>query len=448
VGEDAISRVISRLRKLSDGLGRDGWTLETITKVGYRLLPAGQTAEASAPTPASPRPGPSRRLLMAGGAGVAAAAAVAGGGVFLWREHNRPPQEAQVLVDKGTEALRQGLPQANAQAVGFFREAVTLAPDYADAWGALALGYNAMLLYTPPQRQAGVFTQAAAAARRALELDRNNPRGATALALLTPTFRNWRPADAQIVRAMDLSPGEPMLLLAYSRLLISVGRMREAVRVSQDAVRADSFAPFFRYVLAHALWGAGRIEEADLELSKALTRWPRHYALWFLQFHVWTHTGRADRAVALGEDLPSRPVGIPSPDVELSLNAARALVSRAPADIARVLETQRAAARRGSGYAENAMGWMCAFGEVDEAFAIARGLYFGEGFQIGAQRWSPDQGRFTVGRMPHVHPIFMPPTAAMRRDPRWPRLMSDLEITAYWRATGHQPDDPAWARSG
>ena len=36
VGEDAISRVISRLRKLSDGLGRDGWKLETVTKVGYR----------------------------------------------------------------------------------------------------------------------------------------------------------------------------------------------------------------------------------------------------------------------------------------------------------------------------------------------------------------------------------------------------------------------------
>ena len=34
VGEDAISRVISRLRRLSEGVGRDGWTLETVTKVG------------------------------------------------------------------------------------------------------------------------------------------------------------------------------------------------------------------------------------------------------------------------------------------------------------------------------------------------------------------------------------------------------------------------------
>src|SRR5262250_2972565 len=39
VGEDAISKVISRLRRLTETLGRESWTMETVTKVGYRLLP-------------------------------------------------------------------------------------------------------------------------------------------------------------------------------------------------------------------------------------------------------------------------------------------------------------------------------------------------------------------------------------------------------------------------
>jgi len=41
VGEDAINRVIGRLRRLLDGIGEGSHKLETITKVGYRLIPAG-----------------------------------------------------------------------------------------------------------------------------------------------------------------------------------------------------------------------------------------------------------------------------------------------------------------------------------------------------------------------------------------------------------------------
>jgi adenylate cyclase len=38
VGEDAIDRVIGRLRRLINGIGGGGFKLETITKVGYRLV--------------------------------------------------------------------------------------------------------------------------------------------------------------------------------------------------------------------------------------------------------------------------------------------------------------------------------------------------------------------------------------------------------------------------
>ena len=44
VGEDAIDRVIARVRRLADGLGQGQFKLQTITKVGYRLV-----LEAAAP---------------------------------------------------------------------------------------------------------------------------------------------------------------------------------------------------------------------------------------------------------------------------------------------------------------------------------------------------------------------------------------------------------------
>jgi adenylate cyclase len=48
VGEDSINRVIGQLRRLSDGIGRGCFQVETITKVGYRLISASPTIGVSA----------------------------------------------------------------------------------------------------------------------------------------------------------------------------------------------------------------------------------------------------------------------------------------------------------------------------------------------------------------------------------------------------------------
>ncbi|MDF7777621.1 winged helix-turn-helix domain-containing protein, partial [Sphingomonas sp. AOB5] len=50
VGEDAINRVISRLRRVAEGIDEGDFRIETITKVGYRLIPA-EGAATPAPLP-------------------------------------------------------------------------------------------------------------------------------------------------------------------------------------------------------------------------------------------------------------------------------------------------------------------------------------------------------------------------------------------------------------
>jgi TolB-like protein len=47
VGEDALNRVMSRLRQLSEGPGAGVFRVETITKVGYRLIAEGSAAPAA-----------------------------------------------------------------------------------------------------------------------------------------------------------------------------------------------------------------------------------------------------------------------------------------------------------------------------------------------------------------------------------------------------------------
>jgi tetratricopeptide (TPR) repeat protein len=209
---------------------------------------------------------------------------------------------------------------------------------------------------------------------------------------------------------------------------------------AQAAVKGDEFAVWHHHTLGLNLWSVGRIEEADQLVARALTRWPRHYALWFLQLWLFTYTGRADRAVAMGEDLENRPLNIAFADVELNLAAARALMTRAPTDIQKALEANLAAAKRGVGYAENAMALTSALGRLDEAFALAGELYL-EPRLIGAgQRFS--NGRFQVASRRQTHHLFMPPTAAMRADRRFQPLMRQIGLVDYWRTSGHPPDGP------
>ena len=63
VGDDAITRVISLLRRTADGIGSGSFSIETITKVGYRL-----NADVM-PSAAGGRPTPLRDRSRRGGRG-------------------------------------------------------------------------------------------------------------------------------------------------------------------------------------------------------------------------------------------------------------------------------------------------------------------------------------------------------------------------------------------
>jgi DNA-binding winged helix-turn-helix (wHTH) protein len=444
VGEDALSRILSKVRRASEGVGRDGWTLETIPKVGYRLVPVGRDPDAvySAPSldmAADVTPSGRRRwLLTLGGAGLAAAAV---GGV-VWLRTPKIPERARVLRQKGVDALSSGLPEDNQQALGFLREAVALAPDYAEAWGELAFAYQAALLFAAPPRQAGVKAQAEAAARRALELDPNQPQATATLALLAPVWRRWAPTERLYQRALALHAHDPLVEHVYARLLLGVGRLKDAVVHAKSAVAGDEFIVWHHHTLGLGLWSSGRVEEADQLVAKALTRWPRHYALWFLQHSMFMFSGRADRAVAMDQDIANRPLNIPFADVELHAAVARALVSGKPADADAALAANLEAARSGIGYAENAMGVAATLGRLDDAFGLAHALYLEAAPVAAGQRFST--GRFQLDSRRQTHHLFMPPTSAMRADPRFPPLLRAIGLADYWRTSGHPPDDPGW----
>jgi Tol biopolymer transport system component/DNA-binding winged helix-turn-helix (wHTH) protein len=86
VGEDAINRAISRLRRLSEVDREASFQLETIPRVGYRLLPAGQRAPAENPVLSAPdiTAPPRQNVVVRHRLVIAAAAAVAVAVTTAW----------------------------------------------------------------------------------------------------------------------------------------------------------------------------------------------------------------------------------------------------------------------------------------------------------------------------------------------------------------------------
>ena len=95
VGEDAIQRVIQRLRKAAERSGR-AFRIETITKVGYRLIVDGTVQSGVAPI--ADRARPARRAMLA----IAVLALVVALAVGLWLARGTGPSPVTVSLAKFT----------------------------------------------------------------------------------------------------------------------------------------------------------------------------------------------------------------------------------------------------------------------------------------------------------------------------------------------------------
>jgi len=183
VGENAIHRAVSRLRDTALGIGAGAFRVETIPRVGYRIV-TGSEEPASSAHAATPPAGagdtaapPSRRGVVLGGGAAALAAAGVGAWLFARQSGRRPHPEALELYRRGQIAQRQGQAEQVRQAVAFFQQATELDPLYADAWGALALSYRHILEGYAQGDVESLPDLIRSAARRALGLDPGNQIG-------------------------------------------------------------------------------------------------------------------------------------------------------------------------------------------------------------------------------------------------------------------------------
>lgn len=434
VGEDAINRVISRLRRSAEEFAGGAFRIETVNKVGYRLVLADGTRPAMAPL----RIG--RRALIAG-AGVAGLAAAGGAGAWWLRPRRAAiPAEVAPFIDQAMAAMRRQSNGAYTEALNLLRHVVDVRPDYADGWGLLTCAYVIAGKWRGPPSFQPLAVLARAAAARADQLDRGNLMAQAGLAMLMTRQGNQIPMERALRAAIDVHHDQDLLLGSLAGLMMSVGRCREAARLYDQALLSAPPSVGTLYERVQALWAADRLAEADRAIEQVYALYPTDLAVWFTRFYLLLHTGRAEQALAQGRNLDGRPQGVPRENIEMVMIVAQAAASRRKADIDEAMRTNVAAAHRGAGFAENAMQFAVTLGRIDTAFQIAQAYYFARGFESPAQRFPPLAGGYTPQNARRTQLLFMPSTRVMRSDARFDAIVGELGLKRYWAEAGVKPD--------
>jgi TolB-like protein len=189
----------------------------------------------------------------------------------------------------GTEAGRK-------KGIEYFQQAIGLDPNYALAYAAMANSYITLGWSLSPHE---TFPKAAAAARKALELDETISDAHRALGAYKLNYEwNWPEAERELKRAIELDPNNDGAHSEYGSYLITIGRFDEAIALRKRAsdLAGPSAVPVI-VNLANAYLVARQYEEAINHYQRALKLNPRYARGQVALGMAYAHMGKHEEAL-------------------------------------------------------------------------------------------------------------------------------------------------------
>ncbi len=189
------------------------------------------------------------------------------------------------------------------KAIDCFKQAVSLDPEYAQAWAGLADGYTTFA-YSSFAPATQVMPAALTAARRARALDPGLAEAHTSLAMASMLYDlDFDLADGEFRRALELNPKYPQALAWYGLwfLLWIAGREPEARDVLARLAGLDPLSGYANVILAFSHLSPEGSEEAVQYGRRGIALDPDSYlAHWALTCALHC-VGRFDEAAAIAE---------------------------------------------------------------------------------------------------------------------------------------------------
>lgn len=203
--------------------------------------------------------------------------------------------EAHELYLKGRHFWNLRTEEALVRAESYFRQAVALDPEYAEAYSGLADVEIAPRAGRPADR----FARAKVAAAQALSLDSMLVETHISMGWINMWYdREWASAGRHFQRALELSPGHVWANAWYAAYLAATGRVEESLswirRAHEHNLLSHAHAT---YVGTHYLW-LHRETEAAVYFRKALELDPDFFMAHWGLGRVYLVEGRYREALA------------------------------------------------------------------------------------------------------------------------------------------------------
>jgi TolB-like protein/Tfp pilus assembly protein PilF len=198
-------------------------------------------------------------------------------------------------------------------AIGYFRRAVDLDPEYASAWASLSYCYlnqgaNGWVPFAEGAERARE------AAGRALEVEPDLAAGHWALGSVHMYYDwDWKAAESCMRRALRLAPEDSLLAVSAATLLLNLGQVDEAAALVARALALDPLNAGAYLTSGWLESLAGRLAESERACRKALELGPNRMKIHFRLCDLHLLQGRADDALQEAEreaEAPFRLLGI------------------------------------------------------------------------------------------------------------------------------------------
>ena len=306
--------------------------------------------------------------------------------------------------------------------LSIFRKITEKAPDFAPAWGNLALLEGQSFPGTAPPDRPALLEALKAHLARAKQLDPAYPATVVADANF---HRNdgTKPAHALAIldRGLAANPDSALLHDFRAYYLFEIGRVSESVGESKRAMKLSPLSPLMRDSFISSLAYAGSTEAAFQELKAAEAIWPGSAVLGNTRYRLDLRYGDPANALRLltargGGDLRLRPTETAWQSfIEARMNPT-------PARIEKALDAFRDRYRRDPSDVPGYLQALGTFGRVDEAYRVLK------------------PARALDSIMASTSTLFRAHMQSIRSDPRFIALAAKLGLLAYWETSNIWPD--------
>jgi DNA-binding winged helix-turn-helix (wHTH) protein/tetratricopeptide (TPR) repeat protein len=199
-------------------------------------------------------------------------AAVAGPGTGRRGTAN---EEAYRLFLQGMYFVDKEDPAAARKALEMFDQAISLDPNYAQAWSGTAHAHRTLANRGRNANTDDEYKASMAAVNKALSLDQDLADAHSALCENKMQYeRDYAGAERECKRAIELDPNSALGHQIYSRYLFSRGRFDDAIAEIKTSIDLGPASVFSQRVYGSSLYFARRYPEAVTQLKRVIVMDP------------------------------------------------------------------------------------------------------------------------------------------------------------------------------